>query len=101
MSLALTSSPRSDTVTPMRKVTTRISIKELHAKTGEQVRIAGRSRNPIAVTDRGKLVALLVAPHLYRPNIRQRTILPEYAALLTKEKSNDVLDDLDAVRGDR
>jgi antitoxin (DNA-binding transcriptional repressor) of toxin-antitoxin stability system len=78
-----------------------ITIKELHAKTGEQVRSAGQSRHPIAVTDRGKLVAMLAAPHLLPPRSRQRTLLPEYAALLAKPDGNDVVEDLAAVRGDR
>lgn len=39
-----------------------ITIKELHAKTGEEVRKAGKSRKPVAVTDRGKLIAVLTAP---------------------------------------
>lgn len=78
-----------------------ITIKDLHAKTGEEVRKAGNSRNPIAVTDRGKLVALLAAPHLYRAKPRRRTLLPEYAAFLSKFGADDVLEDLEAVRGDR
>lgn len=88
---------KSYTVTPMAKIT----IKELHAKTGEQVRKAGKSRAPIAVTDHGKLVAVLAAPHHLRPARRQRTLLPEYAALLAKKRKGSVLEDLDAVRGDR
>jgi len=43
-----------------------ITIKELHARTGEYVRRAGRSRTPLAVTDRGKVVAALVPPNLPR-----------------------------------
>ena len=79
----------------------RITIKELHAKTGEAVRKAGKSRQPIAVTDRGKLVAVLASPHLYTGKVRRRTLLPEYAKFLAKHDTNDVLEDLDAVRGDR
>lgn len=78
-----------------------ITIKELHAKTGEEVRKAGKSRKPVAVTDHGKLVAVLAGPHLYRASSRRRTLLPEYAALLAKPKGNDVLEDLAAVRGER
>lgn len=88
---------KSDTVTQMGKIT----IKELHAKTGEQVRKAGKSRTPIAVTDHGKLVAVLASPHHLRPARRQRTLLPEYAALLAKKSKGSVLEDLDTVRGDR
>ena len=61
--------------------------------------MAGESRYPIAVTDHGKLLILIVAPNLCRTKVRQRVILPEYASLLTKEKTNDVLENLDAVRG--
>ena len=79
-----------------------ITIKELHAQTGEHVRRAGRGRAPLSVTDRGKVVAALVPPHLVPPRRRRRTILPEYAKLLARARvSSDVLDDLDAVRGDR
>jgi PHD/YefM family antitoxin component YafN of YafNO toxin-antitoxin module len=78
-----------------------ITIKKLHAKTGEEVRKAGKSRSPVAITDHGKLVAVLAAPHLYRASTRRRTLLPEYAALLAKAKGDDVLEDLAAVRGER
>lgn len=96
-SAVLTASLKSDTVTLMATIT----IKQLHAKTGEEVRKAGKSRNPVAITDHGRLVAVLAAPHLYRPTSRRRVLLPEYAALLKKTGANDVLEDLDAVRGDR
>jgi hypothetical protein len=98
--MILDSIAASDTVTP---VTTKgsITIKELHAKTGEQVRRAGKSRTPVPVTDRGKLVAMLVAPQLLAGRRRRRTVLAEYAAFLAKSRSGGVLTDLDAVRGDR
>ncbi|MEO6245655.1 MAG: hypothetical protein ABIQ12_09475 [Opitutaceae bacterium] len=76
-----------------------ITIKQLHARTGPHVRRAARS--PVKVTDRGKLVAVLAGPHLLTTKRRARTLLPEYAALLAKPPSDDVLADLDAVRGDR
>ena len=79
--------------------TASITIKELHARTGPHVRRAAKS--PVTVTDRGKLVALLAGPHLLTTKRRTRTLLPEYAALLAKPPSRDVLADLDAVRGDR
>ncbi|MCK6553730.1 type II toxin-antitoxin system prevent-host-death family antitoxin [Candidatus Binatia bacterium] len=78
-----------------------ITIKQLHARTGEYVRRAGRGRTPLTVTDRGKVVAALVAPRMVPPGRRRRTVLPEYAAFLTRRQSNDILCDLDAVRGDR
>jgi len=78
-----------------------ITIKQLHAKTGEQVRRAGQSRTPVSITDRGKLVAVLAAPHLLPVKRKRRTVLREYTAFLAKYRSNDALDDLDAVRGDR
>ncbi|HLB34847.1 MAG: hypothetical protein A3F67_03365 [Verrucomicrobia bacterium RIFCSPHIGHO2_12_FULL_41_10] len=78
-----------------------ISIKELHAKTGAQVRRVNKSRSPITVTDRGKPIAVLIAPNFIAANPRHRTLLPEYAKLLSRSLSNDVLDDLDAIRGDR
>jgi antitoxin (DNA-binding transcriptional repressor) of toxin-antitoxin stability system len=79
-----------------------ITIKELHDKTGENVRKAGKSQHPIGVTDHGKLVAVLSAPSRYQPKTRRRVLLPEYEAFLAKEvEENSVLDDLDAVRNDR
>jgi hypothetical protein len=96
-SIVLTARQQSDTVT----LVARISIKELHAKTGEEVRKAGKSRKPVGVTDHGKLVAMLAPPHLYHPTSRRRVLLREYAALLAKAGADDVLEDLAAVRGDR
>ena len=80
--------------------TAAISIKQLHAKTGEWVRRAGKSKTPVPVTDRGRLVAVLAGPQL-PVRRRQRTLLPAYAALLAKGPGHDVLADLAAVRGDR
>ena len=78
-----------------------ISIKELHAKTGELVRQASRSRTPVPVTDRGRLVAALIPVQLLPKKRRNRTLIPEYAAFLAKSRSDDVLEDLDATRSDR
>jgi prevent-host-death family protein len=78
-----------------------ITIKELHAKTGEHVRAAGQSRTPVLVTDRGKLVAVLMSAKLLPRKRRRRTLIREYATVLAKSRSEDVLEDLDAVRGDR
>jgi len=78
-----------------------ITIKELHAQTGALVRRAGRGRAPVPVTDRGKVVAALVPPGLLPAGRRRRTVLPEYAAWLSRRTPTDVLHDLDAVRGDR
>ena len=78
-----------------------ITIKQLHATTGEHVRRIGASRTPVLVTDRGEPVAVLGSPSLFKPKRRQRTLLPEYVALMAKPPGNDLLDDLNAVRGDR
>jgi len=78
-----------------------ITIKELHAKTGELVRRAGGSRSPVIVTDRGEAVAFLANLSLLKPTRRQRAIIPAYAAMMAEGQSEDVLDDLEAVRGDR
>ena len=79
----------------------RISIKQLHQSTGEQVRRAAKATAPIEVTDRGKPVAVLANPALLRPRRRQRTLLPEYRALLSRKGQGSVVEDLEAVRGDR
>ena len=78
-----------------------ITIKELHATTGEHVRRAGAGRGPVFITDRGKQVAVLANPSLLKPRRRKRTLLPEFEAMMARKPSNDVLEDLDAVRGDR
>ncbi|MGI8602489.1 MAG: hypothetical protein ACR2OZ_05770 [Verrucomicrobiales bacterium] len=52
------------------------------------------------MTDHGKLVAVLASPHLLPKKRVRRALLPEYAALLKKRSRQDVLADLDAVRGD-
>jgi prevent-host-death family protein len=78
-----------------------ITIKELHATTGELVRRAGAARSPVIVTDRGEAVALLGNLSLLKPIRRQRRLLPGYAAMMARGQSDDVLDDLNAVRGDR
>ncbi len=79
-----------------------VTIKELHARTGEMVRAAGRSRLPVQVTDRGKVVAVIGGVDLKTAKGRRRKLLPEYASLLKKKAAKaSVLSDLDAVRGDR
>jgi len=78
-----------------------ITIKELHATTGEHVRRIGASRSPVFVTDRGRPVAVLARPSLLKSRRRQRTLLPEYEALMAQAPGDDLRDDLDAVRGDR
>lgn len=78
-----------------------ITIKELHRTTGDSVRRAGAGRIPIVVTDHGQPVAVIANPSLLKPKRRKRTLLPEYKALMAKALGNDVLEDLDAVRGER
>lgn len=78
-----------------------LTIKQLHAKTGDLVRQAGVSRSPITITDRGLPIAVLASASAIKPRSRKRTLLPEYIALMGKTDGNDVLDDLNAVRGDR
>ena len=78
-----------------------ITIKKLHATTGELVRRAGSSRTPIVITDRGEPVAVLANPALLKPRRRKRTILPEYESLMKRSPGSDLIDDLDAVRGER
>lgn len=81
---------------------TTLTIKQLHAATGRLVRNAARSRTPTVITDRGQPVALLVAPgRIPSPARRPRQILAEYAALMRQEPGEPLVDDLDAVRGDR
>jgi prevent-host-death family protein len=97
-SVTLDQSEWSVTVTLMSST---ITIKELHATTGEHVRRAGKSRSPVVITDRGRPVAILASPSMLKPGRRKRTILPGYEALMAKPPRNDMTEDLDAVRGDR
>jgi antitoxin (DNA-binding transcriptional repressor) of toxin-antitoxin stability system len=79
-----------------------LTIKQLHAATGRLVRNAARSRTPTVITDRGQPVALLVAPgSIATPARRPRQILPEYAALMAQKPGAPLIEDLDAMRGDR
>ena len=78
-----------------------VSIRELHEKTGELVGRAGASSVPVPVTDRGKVVAVLVGPDAIPLRKRaKRVLLAEYVKLILEGPlSDDVLEDLDAVRG--
>ena len=76
-----------------------ITIKELHARTGPHVRRAAKS--PVKVTDRGKFIAVLVAPHLLTARRRPRTLLPEFQRMMRRKSGDDLAADLDAVRGER
>jgi prevent-host-death family protein len=78
-----------------------ITIKELHAKTGDLVRRAGLSRAPVVITDRGQPVAVLANPSLLTPRKRKRTLLPEYVAMMAGPVGNNIQAALDDVRGDR
>jgi antitoxin (DNA-binding transcriptional repressor) of toxin-antitoxin stability system len=78
-----------------------ITIKELHRATGKAVRRAGASRVPTIVTDHGEPVAILAHPSLLKGPRRPRVLLPEYEALMARARGHDLLDDLDAVRGER
>jgi prevent-host-death family protein len=78
-----------------------ITIKELHATTGDHVRRAGSSRTPVVITDRGQPVAVLANPSLLTPRKRKRTLLPEYEAMMASPAGNDIQTALDEIRGDR
>jgi hypothetical protein len=73
-----------------------VTIKQLHEKTGEVVR--GAVRTPVRITDRGAVIAVVAEPNLFVERKRRRSLLAEYAALLKRKPTNDVLQDLEAVR---
>jgi len=77
-----------------------INIKELHAKTGEHVRRASKNRHPILITDHGKGIAFLVSANFIQKKRPKRTLLPGYKKFMNKHFSNDVLEDLEAIRGE-
>jgi len=69
-----------------------ITIKELHEKTGELVRQAAQAHKPVPVTDRGKVVAMLVAPKLVKATRRIRRVLPkDYLAMMANLPRTDVV----------
>jgi hypothetical protein len=78
-----------------------ITIKQLHATTGEHVRRACKSRRPVVITDRGEAVAVLANPAMLKPQRRTRVILPGYERLMSRRPGTDLQEDLDAIRGDR
>jgi antitoxin (DNA-binding transcriptional repressor) of toxin-antitoxin stability system len=77
-----------------------VSIKELHQQTGEIVRASAQSVTPIAITERGKIIAYLVAPPLVNKNRTERVLLPGYAAMMKNPPQSDVLKALDEDRGE-
>jgi antitoxin (DNA-binding transcriptional repressor) of toxin-antitoxin stability system len=89
---------KSVTVTPTVK---EITIKELHEKTGELVRQAGESRDPVSVTDRGKIVAVLGSPKLIKSKRVKRGLPKQFLAFIKSLPPGNVQEDMDEVRGDR
>ena len=79
----------------------KISIKELHATTGEHVPRASRSSTPMVVTDRGEPVAVLAGIGQIPVRRRKRRLLAGYADFMAQAPRGDVLADLDNLRGDR
>lgn len=79
----------------------KITLKELHAKTGELVRRAGNARMPVVITEHGQPIALLGHPSQFKSKRRRRIILPEYEQLMSARPRGDSREDLNAVRGDR
>jgi hypothetical protein len=75
-----------------------ISIKDLHEKTGELVRQAALARNPVEVTDRGKVIAVLGSPKLIKPKAIKRGLPGEYLAFVKKLPRTDVMRYLDELR---
>ena len=67
------------------------------------MRRASASRTAFEITDRGEVVAVLASPNALPPSKRpKRVLLPGYRKLILEgPMSNDVLEDLDAIRGDR
>jgi hypothetical protein len=77
-----------------------ISIKELHARTGQLVRQAAALRHGgCKVTDRGKVIAVLGSPELMRNAKRPKRGLPEdYLAFVKTLPRTDVMQYLDELR---
>jgi antitoxin (DNA-binding transcriptional repressor) of toxin-antitoxin stability system len=79
----------------------RVTIKELHALTGEYVRRAGKAHSPIVVTDRGTPVAILGNLDLLTATRRRRILSADFEALMAGDPSGTTAANLDAIRGDR
>jgi prevent-host-death family protein len=77
-----------------------ITIKELHATTGEHVRSAGSSRVPVVITDRGRPVAVLANASLLAPRKSKRTLLPEFEAMMAEPAGDAIQAALDEIRGE-
>jgi prevent-host-death family protein len=78
-----------------------VTLKQLHATTGEIVRRAGTGRSPVVVTDRGQPIAVLTNPKLLPRSRRRRVLSPEFEALMRRPPGTDLAQDLDALRGER
>jgi prevent-host-death family protein len=78
-----------------------VTLKQLHASTGEIVRRAGASRSPVIVTDRGQPIAVLASPMLAAKPRRPRVLSPEFKALMRQPPGTDLAQDIDAIRGER
>jgi prevent-host-death family protein len=84
--------PKCHSVTYMN-----ISIKELHEKTGELVRQAAQAKNPVQVTDRGRVVAVIASPALARKRIK-RGLPKDFLAFIKSLPRTDVMQYLDEER---
>ena len=78
-----------------------VTIEDLHERTRYWVRRAENSGTAIAVTHDGKAVAVLANASLIKHVRRKRTLLPEHEILMAQAPGNDLVKDLDNVRGDR
>jgi len=79
-----------------------ISIRELHEKTGQWVREAGR-HGQIVVTDRGKTVAAIV-PHVAEPEVpyfARRKLTPAFRRLMKRGKLRGGTDSTEAISRER
>ena len=78
-----------------------ITIKELHATTGEHVRRAGKSLTGVIITDRGQPVAVLANPVLIKSQRVKRAIVPGYEAMMSGPPGDHLQAALEEIRGDR
>jgi prevent-host-death family protein len=75
-----------------------ITIRELHHNTGELVRAAGEAKTPVAVTDRGKIVAVIGSPKLVKTKKRKRGLPQSYLDFVKTLPRTDVMQYLDEER---
>ena len=78
----------------------RISLRELHEKTGTLIREASAGGHSVVVTDRGKPLVTITPylPDVERRRFRDREMAPAFVALQRRDAAGDSTHDVSADR---